>query len=134
MESKTFPVTHTDEEWRKLLTPEQYQVMRAHGTEAPGSCALKLREACRHVCLRGLRAAIVRLEQEVRERHRLAELQRSGGGLDREHNRQELRHGPHRGALQSLRQPSRPYFRGRAAADPSALFASNGVAMNFKPE
>lgn len=36
----TFPVTKTDEEWRKLLTPEQYQVLREHGTERPGSCAL----------------------------------------------------------------------------------------------
>lgn len=37
---KTFPVTRTEKEWRQRLTPEQYQVMRAHGTEAPGSCAL----------------------------------------------------------------------------------------------
>src|SRR3954467_13419117 len=40
MDVKTYPVTHTDAEWRKLLTPEQYRVMRGHGTEAPGSCAL----------------------------------------------------------------------------------------------
>ena len=40
MEQKTFAVTHTDEEWRRLLTPEQFRVMRGHGTEAPGSCAL----------------------------------------------------------------------------------------------
>src|SRR6266403_4049843 len=37
---KTYPVTRTDEEWRRLLTPEQYAIMRRHGTEAPGSCAL----------------------------------------------------------------------------------------------
>ena len=38
--TKTFPVTRTDAEWRQLLSPEQYEVMRGHGTEAPGSCAL----------------------------------------------------------------------------------------------
>ncbi|HEX9452323.1 MAG TPA: peptide-methionine (R)-S-oxide reductase MsrB [Burkholderiales bacterium] len=37
---KTFVVTNSDAEWRRKLTPEQYQVMRAHGTEAPDSCAL----------------------------------------------------------------------------------------------
>ena len=37
---RTFPVTRSDAEWRKLLTPEQYDIMRRHGTERPGSCAL----------------------------------------------------------------------------------------------
>ena len=40
MEEKRFPVTHSDEEWRKLLTPEQYDILRGHGTERAGSCAL----------------------------------------------------------------------------------------------
>ena len=40
MDTKQYPVTRTEAEWRKLLTPEQYAVMRQHGTEAPGSCAL----------------------------------------------------------------------------------------------
>ncbi|WP_439816613.1 peptide-methionine (R)-S-oxide reductase MsrB [Zavarzinia sp. CC-PAN008] len=38
--TKAFPVTRTDAEWRSLLTPEQYQVLRHHATERPGSCAL----------------------------------------------------------------------------------------------
>jgi peptide-methionine (R)-S-oxide reductase len=37
---KSFAVQKTDEEWRRTLTPEQYYVMREHGTERPGSCAL----------------------------------------------------------------------------------------------
>ena len=40
IDTKTYPVSRTDAEWRALLTPEQYQVMRRHGTERPGSCAL----------------------------------------------------------------------------------------------
>jgi peptide-methionine (R)-S-oxide reductase len=36
----TFPVTRTDAEWRARLTPEQYRIMRSHGTEPPGSCDL----------------------------------------------------------------------------------------------
>jgi peptide-methionine (R)-S-oxide reductase len=35
-----YPVQKTDEEWRRMLTPEQYDVLRGHGTERPGSCAL----------------------------------------------------------------------------------------------
>lgn len=37
---KVFPFSRTDAEWRQMLTPQQYAVMRRHGTEAPGSCAL----------------------------------------------------------------------------------------------
>ena len=39
-ETKRFPVEKSDKEWKELLTPEQYAVLRGHGTEAPGSCAL----------------------------------------------------------------------------------------------
>ncbi len=39
-DTQSFPVTRSDADWRAMLTPEQYQVMRRHGTERPGSCAL----------------------------------------------------------------------------------------------
>ncbi|MFN4282975.1 MAG: peptide-methionine (R)-S-oxide reductase MsrB [Alphaproteobacteria bacterium] len=40
MMDKSFPVTRSEAEWRAKLTPEQYRIMREHGTERPGSCAL----------------------------------------------------------------------------------------------
>ena len=33
--AETFEVTHTDAEWRKLLTSDQYAVLRRDGTERP---------------------------------------------------------------------------------------------------
>jgi len=44
-------VTHTDAEWRTLLTPAQYEVLRKHGTERPFSSPLyKEHRAGRFTC------------------------------------------------------------------------------------
>ena len=44
MTEKTTPradrVVKSDDEWRKILTPEQFYVLRQHGTERAGPCAL----------------------------------------------------------------------------------------------
>ncbi|GAB4473682.1 MAG: peptide-methionine (R)-S-oxide reductase MsrB [Elainellaceae cyanobacterium] len=38
--STTFEIMKTEEEWRAILTPEQFRVLRQHGTEYPGSSPL----------------------------------------------------------------------------------------------
>ncbi len=38
--TETFEITKTPEEWRKILTPEQYYVLREHGTERAGTSPL----------------------------------------------------------------------------------------------
>ena len=40
MATTQYPIQKTDEEWRRILTPQQYAVLRQHGTEPAGSCAL----------------------------------------------------------------------------------------------
>jgi peptide-methionine (R)-S-oxide reductase len=36
----TFEVTKTENEWREILTPDQFRVLRKHGTERAGSSPL----------------------------------------------------------------------------------------------
>jgi peptide-methionine (R)-S-oxide reductase len=38
--AETFPVTHTDAEWHKLLTADQFEILRNQGTERPFSSEL----------------------------------------------------------------------------------------------
>lgn len=40
MAKEVFPVTKTDAEWQKILTPEAYRVLRKHGTERAGTSPL----------------------------------------------------------------------------------------------
>lgn len=47
----TEKLTLSDEEWRARLTPEEYRVLRQHGTEPPGSgCLLMTKEPGTYVC------------------------------------------------------------------------------------
>ena len=37
---KQFEVTKTEQEWKEILTPEQFNVLRKHGTERSGTSSL----------------------------------------------------------------------------------------------
>jgi len=37
---RSFPITYSDEEWQARLTPQQYAILRKHGTEHPFSSPL----------------------------------------------------------------------------------------------
>ena len=38
--AETFPVEHSTAEWQQKLSPEQFRVLRQHGTERPGASPL----------------------------------------------------------------------------------------------
>jgi peptide-methionine (R)-S-oxide reductase len=38
--AEAFPVQHTEAEWREKLTPQQFNVLRKHGTERSGTSPL----------------------------------------------------------------------------------------------
>jgi peptide-methionine (R)-S-oxide reductase len=42
MESKTFPVNKTAEQWEEMLSPSQFHVLREHGTERAGTSPLNV--------------------------------------------------------------------------------------------
>ena len=51
MAKEDFAVKLSEQEWRQRLSPEQYQVLRQHGTERAGSSPLDKRyDAGRYLC------------------------------------------------------------------------------------
>ena len=42
---KTFEISKTEEQWRKILTKEQFEILRKHGTEPPGTSLLNKQHA-----------------------------------------------------------------------------------------
>src|SRR5262247_2858333 len=51
MKTAHFPVEKSDEEWRRRLTPEEYEVLRGHGTErAWTGCFVATKTPGTYVC------------------------------------------------------------------------------------
>ena len=128
-------IRKTDDEWRALLTPEQYKVARKKGTErafsgeywdnhAPGTY--------RCVCCG---TPLFDADDQVRLRHRLAELlAAAGGGRVREESDDQLVHAPHRGRLRRLRRAPRPRVRRRPGADRACAIASTPPRSSSSPK
>ena len=73
--AERFPVAMSDAAWRKKLgDPACVRCCATRDTERPFSSPLNDEHRAGHLRLQGLRAAAVRVEDQVRQRHRLAEL------------------------------------------------------------
>ncbi len=100
------PLKLSKDEWKKRLAPASYDVLREEGTERAGT---------------SVRAAAVRVESEVQQRHGLAELLRTDRRTRRDQSRLQADLSPHRVPLRALRRTPRPRLRRRPAADRQAL-------------
>ena len=117
----TFEITRTSEEWRKLLNPDQYAVLREEATERPFTSPHNNEKRKGNFACAGCDLPLFSSDTKFEVWHRLAELL----GADRKRGRHRqgylLRHGPRGGALPPLRWPSRPRVRGRPEAHGAAL-------------
>ena len=64
----------TEEEWRRTLTPEQFRVLREHGTERAGTSPLNHEKRAGTFRCGGCGQPLFVSGHQVRERHRLAQL------------------------------------------------------------
>jgi peptide-methionine (R)-S-oxide reductase len=123
---------HTDAEWRKLLTPDQYAVLRQAGTERPFTSPLLHEERKGVFRLRGLRSRQLFLDDEIRQRHGLAELLGAARQRGRTTEDTVLRHGAH--AVHCSRCGGHLGHVFDDGPKPTGLrYCMNGVALTFKP-
>ncbi len=104
-------IVKTDDEWKKLLAPMAYGVLRHENTERPFTDNMHDNKRARYLLLRGMRLAPLFFGTQVRQRHRLAQLlatNRSKGG--RIQNRLQTDFPKDRSPLRTLRGASRTYL------------------------
>ena len=112
-----FPVTKTDEEWRRILTPEQYQILRQHATERPGSCALNTEKRAGTFYCAGCGQELFTNDTKFNSGTGWPSFFAPKAWLDRHDRRSRVRHEQNRSPLLAVRRASRPRFPGRTAAD-----------------
>ena len=117
-------VAKSDAEWRAELAPDQYRVLREHGTERPGTSPLNAEKRVGVFDCAGCGTPVYTSETKYEVGQRLAELLRADPGCGRDDGRSQPRHDPHRGALRDVRRPPRPRLRRRPAPDRASATAS----------
>ncbi len=118
---EAFAVSHTDDEWHKLLTADQFAVLRKSATERPFTSPLLHEErrgsfACAG-CDLDLFASTTKYDSRTGWPSFWAPLEHAVG-TSRD---SILWHDQDGGALQPLRRPSRPRLQRRSEADRPAL-------------
>jgi peptide-methionine (R)-S-oxide reductase len=133
MDSKTYPVTRSEEEWRKLLTPEQYHIMREHGTERPGSCALNYEKRAGAFFCVGCGQPLFRSKQKFESGTGWPSFNDPEPGAVE--STEDYSYGMHRTEVHCSRCGSHLGHVFPDGPPPTGLrYCINGVALDFKPE
>ena len=125
--AKIDKVVKTEDEWRKLLTPAQFNVLRKEGTEPAVHEPAQQREAQGDVRLRRLRAAALRVADQIRQRHRMAELLPEHRRPGRDLGGPQAHPSAHRVSLRPVRRPSRSRLRRRSRSRPAFATATTAL-------
>ena len=119
--AEKFEVEKTDAEWRAQLTPQQYEILRKHGTERPGSSPLLKEKRKGIFACAGCDLPLFASETKYESGTGWPSFLSAAGKRPRQDRRPHPRDAAHRSALPSLRRASRSCFRRRAEADRPAL-------------
>ena len=124
-------IAMSEEEWRSKLTPEQFYVTREHGTERAFSHPYyEEKDAGMYRCVCG--GARVQLRDQIRFRHRLAELLRTGEPRRGQRARRPfVLHASHRGSLRATCDAHLGHVFPDGPKPTGARYCINGVALQF---
>ena len=117
----TFEIVKTDDEWRRLLKPEAYRVLRHEATERPYSSPLNGEKRKGTFACAGCDLPLFSSETKFESGTGWPSFYQAAGERGRDLDRPLAADGAHRGALPPLRRSSRPCVRGWAEADRAAL-------------
>ena len=118
---RSLRVTKTEEEWKKELTPEQFDVLRKHGTERAGtSRSIQKKRAGTYACA-GCDLPLFSSETKFDSGTGWPSFWKPIDNAVATTTDTQLVHDAHRSSLPAMRRPSRPRLRRRAEADGPAL-------------
>ena len=107
----TFEVTHTPEEWRKLLTPSNMRVLREQDTERAFTSPLNNEHRTGTFACAGCDLPLFDSKTKFDSGTGWPSFYEPIEGRGAERHRHLLRHGARRGSLPPLRRSSRPRVR-----------------------
>ena len=119
--AEIFEVTHTPEEWQKLLTPEQYAVLRQEDTERPFTSPLNNEHRKGTFACAGCDLPLFLSDTKFDSGTGWPSFYAPIDGAVAQRTDYTLRHRQGRGALPPLRRPSRPRLQRRPEAHGPAL-------------